>query len=391
MAGESAIVVRKTYGTAQPLRCTDGIPGTGGAHDQPKWQSTVATAAPRPARQERDMLQLPPAAPAAAPLAGALLNDPARLVFDSEDLDETRAAVGTVFKPHRLEIRGASLHARMHHAPLGAVSFNRLSYGADVTIDPGPLSAFLLVQMPVTGQADIRCGTQRILSDPDLASVLTPSDALLMRWSADNDQLIVRIERSALERVCAAYLGHRPAEPLRFQLGMAWRGTGWYQLIQYLAGMLEAAPQAASHPLTACQLEQLVIGSLLTLQPHSLSEALRQHGKPLAPRHVKVVEEYIHVHAAAALTPAMLAEAAGVSLRSLYAGFREHRGLSPMAYLRTVRLERVRNDLLNDAAVQSVTAAALRWGFAHLGRFSAEYRRAFGECPAETLRRRGRG
>lgn len=179
--------------------------------------------------------------------------------------------------------------------------------------------------------------------------------------------------------------------PLRFQLGMAWRGTGWHALMQYLADLLAQAPETARHPLTACQLEQLVIGTLLTLQPHSLSEAMRSHGKPLAPRHVKVVEEYIHAHAAAPLTPAQLAEVAGVSLRSLYAGFREHRGQSPMAYLRGVRMERVRQDLLNDGALTSVTGAALRWGFTHLGRFSADYKRAFGECPGDTLRRRGRG
>ncbi|CAG9178818.1 HTH-type transcriptional activator RhaS [Cupriavidus laharis] len=337
------------------------------------------------------MLQMPPTAPAMAPLAGALLHDTARQVFDSDDLDATRAAVGAVFKPHRLTLHGNTLHARMHHAPLGAVSFNRLAYGGDVTIDPGPLGDFLLVQMPVAGQADIHCGGQHILSDPELASVLTPSEGLRMRWSADCDQLIVRIERSALERVCAAYLGRRPNQPLRFQLGMAWRRAGWQSLVQYLADMLDHAPEAASHPMTLCQLEQLVIGTLLTFQPHSLTDALRQHGKPLAPRHVKVVEEYIHAHAEAALTPALLAEVAGVSLRSLYAGFREHRGLSPMAYLRTVRLERVRHDLLNDWRLSSVTEAALRWGFAHLGRFSAEYRRAFGECPAQTLRRRGQG
>lgn len=337
------------------------------------------------------MLQLPPTAPAAPPLAGALLHDPARLVFDTVDLDTTRARVGAVFKPHRLTLHGSTLHARMHHAPLGAVSFNRLAYGGDVTIDPGPLGDFLLVQMPMAGQADIHCGGQHIVSDTGLASVLTPSEPLRMRWSADNDQLIVRIERSALERVCSAYLGHKPYQPLRFQLDMAWRGASWHALIQYLAETLARAPEAATHPLTACQLEQLVIGTLLTCQPHSLSDTLRQHGKPLAPRHVKVVEEYIHAHADATLTPAQLAELAGVSLRSLYAGFREHRGLSPMAYLRTVRLERVRQDLLNDATLSSVTAAALRWGFSHLGRFSAEYRRAFGECPAETLRRRGRG
>lgn len=337
------------------------------------------------------MLQMPPTAPVAAPLAGALLRDTTRLVFDTDDLDTTRAAVSTVFKPHRLSLHGNALHARMHHAPLGAVSFNRLAYGGDVTIDPGPLGDFLLVQMPMSGRADINCGSQHVVSDTAVASVLTPADSLHMRWSADADQLIVRIERSALERVCSAYLGSRPNQPLRFQLAMPWQGTGWHSLVQFLASTFDCAPDTASHPLTACQLEQLVIGSLLTLQPHSLSGALRQHGKPLAPRHVKVVEEFIHAHAAAALTPAMLAERAGVSLRSLYAGFREHRGMSPMAYLRTVRMERVRQDLLNDPTLSSVTGAALRWGFAHLGRFSVEYRRTFGECPAETLKRRGRG
>jgi AraC-like DNA-binding protein len=337
------------------------------------------------------MLRMPPTAPPATPLTEALLHDTARCVFDTDDLDTTRARVGSVFKPHRLTLHGGSLHARMHHAPLGSVSFNRLAYGGDVTIDPGPLGDFLLVQMPLSGQAEIHCGSQHVVSDAALASVLTPSEALRMRWSGDNDQLIVRIERSALERICSAYLGQKPNQPLRFRLDMAWRGTGWHALMQYLAQTLAHAPEMISHPLTACQLEQLVIGTLLTCQPHSLSDRLRQHGKPLAPRHVKVVEEHIHAHADAPLTPAFLAELAGVSLRSLYAGFREHRGLSPMAYLRTVRLERVRQDLLNDPALTSVTSAALRWGFSHLGRFSAEYRRAFGECPAKTLQRRGGG
>ncbi|WP_420994487.1 AraC family transcriptional regulator [Cupriavidus sp. 30B13] len=332
----------------------------------------------------------PPAATAAEPLAGALLSDPSRLVFASTDHARTRAAVGAVFKPHKLTIAGTALAARMHHAPLGAVSFNRLAYGAEVRIEPGPLEDFLLVQMPVGGHAEIRCGRQQIVSDRDTASVLTPADPVQMRWSKDSDQLIVRVERGALERVCAAHLGHRPQQALRFELGMAWRrAAAWYQLMHYLADLLAQAPDAARHPLTACQLEQLVIGTLLTVQSHNLSDALRARGKPLAPRHVRLVEEYIHAHAHAPLTPAVLAEVAGVSLRGLYAGFREHRGISPMAYLRAVRLERVRHDLLGDRTIDSVTAAALRWGFSHLGRFSVEYRKSFGEPPGQTLRRRG--
>ena len=37
---------------------------------------------------------------------------------------------------------------------------------------------------------------------------------------------------------------------------------------------------------------------------------------------------------------------------------------------------------------ESVTEIAMTWGFSHMGRFSVEYRRRFGEIPSDSLRRR---
>jgi transcriptional regulator GlxA family with amidase domain len=59
-----------------------------------------------------------------------------------------------------------------------------------------------------------------------------------------------------------------------------------------------------------------------------------------------------------------------------------------MQYLRHLRLDRARADLLHLADVPSVASVALRWGFGHLGRFSADYKERFGESPGESLRRR---
>ena len=51
-------------------------------------------------------------------------------------------------------------------------------------------------------------------------------------------------------------------------------------------------------------------------------------------------------------------------------------------------LDKLRNELLgSDGARVSLADLAMRWGFAHQGRFSAEYRQRFGEAPSATLRR----
>ncbi len=79
----------------------------------------------------------------------------------------------------------------------------------------------------------------------------------------------------------------------------------------------------------------------------------------------------------------------GVSERTLQYAFRSAMQLTPVAYLRTLRLNRVRTDLLLALPIHTtVTQIAMRWGFVHLGEFSQEYKRLFGERPSETLAQR---
>lgn len=98
-------------------------------------------------------------------------------------------------------------------------------------------------------------------------------------------------------------------------------------------------------------------------------------------------EFYIRANPGAPHTTETLARAAGLSARSLSRGFQQLRGYSPMAALRHARLERVRLDLQKGADGGTVTEAAVRWGFLHLGRFSNLYASRFGELPSVTRRR----
>lgn len=321
-------------------------------------------------------------------LSHALIDQPQHQVLVSRDLDQTRAAVGRFMKPHRLQVRGRgqALAARMHHAAMGRVSLNRLRYGADVAIEPDRLEGFYLVQMPLRGHALVRCGDQCTESSPQTASVLSPSQPVAMEWAGDADQLMLRIDRTLVDQAAAARLGRPEAPSTVFQLAMRWReAPSWLCLLQYLADCAARGVDFAAHPLLAAQAEQLVVATLLELQPHQWHDApLAQ--RPLLPRHVRRVEEYLRAHADEPVSAEQLAALAGVSLRSLYAGFKAGFGVGPMHYLRALRLERAHEQLRSGHG--TVAEVALHWGFGHLGRFSAEYRRRFGQNPSQTVRQR---
>lgn len=110
----------------------------------------------------------------------------------------------------------------------------------------------------------------------------------------------------------------------------------------------------------------------------------------LLPRRARIraAVEYVHAHAHEPLTVSDIARAGDLSVRSVQEGFIRDLGTTPMTYLLQVRLCRVREDLrAADPATTTVQEVARRWGFAHLGRFSASYAQAFGEYPRDTLRR----
>jgi AraC-like DNA-binding protein len=98
---------------------------------------------------------------------------------------------------------------------------------------------------------------------------------------------------------------------------------------------------------------------------------------------------FVHEHAAHDIALGDVAGAAGLSERGVQDLFRRSLDVTPMRYLREVRLDRVHLELLArpGRGVVTVRDVALRWQFAHLGRFAAAYRARFGESPHETLGR----
>ena len=329
-----------------------------------------------------------------------LRNSPPRLlqdhpVFVSRDVDEARAQVARMFCAHQLQTLGPAqpLECRMRHVALGALSLNYLTYGAEVAIAPGCLENFYLVQIPLCGQAEVRYGAQHADSNVNTAVILSPHQPINMRWHSGCAQLILHIPRPLIEQLVATD-PHEPSAPLEFALPLA-QGSGptagWCQMVRDLARNIDAHGGAwLQHAAARSALQDMLLGGLLGLQPYQLSQAGDTHQPSAAlPPYLQRAIDCIQAQAEQALGISDIARAACVSVRTLEEGFRRSLNTTPHAYLRRVRLQRI-HGLLQQAARQgqplSLFEVAYRFGFFHLGRFSAYYKAQFGVSPSATLR-----
>ncbi|MFK0166965.1 helix-turn-helix transcriptional regulator [Rhizobium sp. NPDC090279] len=143
-------------------------------------------------------------------------------------------------------------------------------------------------------------------------------------------------------------------------------------------GSIKASPIAlGSFRETFCLL------MLQNLQHSASNEAMRV--KAILPRQVRRAVDFAKAYAATPINVSDMAAAADVSVRALQVNFQRFIGQSPLQYLRGIRLEGVRNDLVNADPSASVSEIARRWGFVNLGRFAQEYRSAFGVLPSSEM------
>ena len=94
--------------------------------------------------------------------------------------------------------------------------------------------------------------------------------------------------------------------------------------------------------------------------------------------------QYVDEHAREAITIDDIARAARLSTRGLHGLFRRELDKSPSEYLRHVRLEGARAELLRaDVGAASLDRIAGEWGFGTASRLAARYREAYGDLPGE--------
>lgn len=73
-----------------------------------------------------------------------------------------------------------------------------------------------------------------------------------------------------------------------------------------------------------------------------------------------------------------------ISERNLRSIFGEIIGISPIKYIKIIKLNKARKDILNTKGNIEINLIANKWGFHHSGQFAIDYKKLFGELPSET-------
>ena len=300
------------------------------------------------------------------------------------DVDQICESVGSALAPHQMEVRGRPqrVDAAMSRLRVGDIDLVRLRYGSDVAIQPEPSNEVLLLQFVLSGKVEVEHDGLLTTGKEGQGLIIEDLDHRHLRWSADCEQLIIPVKRAIISRAIEMLTG-RPAPPRYgfdqcFDLAQP-SGASLLALARYLLHC--PAPIAAPGSPAGGLVAELLAHHLILAH---CDKGLIETQSSAAPYHVVRAEKYMREHFGASVSINDLASHAGVSARTLSAAFRRFRGVSPMERLRDMRLDQVRQWLLDGTAV-TVASAAARAGFAHAGRFSEIYRHRYGESPNITL------
>jgi AraC-like DNA-binding protein len=313
----------------------------------------------------------------------------------TNDVDEAAERVGRIFCPHDLKplfSTAAGFFALHNCAAFDGFSINYVAYGGSVSIDPGCLERFFLVQLPLAGSARIHTACRDVATAPAAAaSLLSPTLPTRMVWQ-DCAQLILLLDRRLVEQRAAALAG-KSLRPVEFEpaIDLATGSARDLRMrMQELACLAEGIGTNRSlSPLAAAEWREALLACLLSGQRHGLSEAIRTFSgrAETLPRVLLRARDYLHAHAAEPMDLERLAAASGIGIRALQLGFQRHFGMSISDMLRDIRLAHLNAKLMAAPADARIIDIAFDLGFTHLGRMAGAYRQKFGEAPSATLQR----
>jgi AraC-like DNA-binding protein len=300
-----------------------------------------------------------------------------------------KEALGLICSKPSIEIsgRGQKVHASINSCHLQHIALTYSKFSG-VRLDFREARWFTQV-IPLKGRGEFVLARTAVSTGPERGVVISPGLNFRMNFDGGQKQLSMRIDPGALARLLTAINGSAVVKPLKMEPIQDFaspQARVLRDLILLVVDQLSRADEKLPD-LVLAELEQGLMVAYLFGNRHNYSRLLQREPSAIASRQVRRVEEYIEANWAQPITIEDIAAVAGTSARSVFRTFRQSRGLSPMTFVKQTRLKHSQRLLQFADSTTTVKDVAFTCGFSHVGRFSRDYYRAFGELPSATLMR----
>jgi AraC family ethanolamine operon transcriptional activator len=161
---------------------------------------------------------------------------------------------------------------------------------------------------------------------------------------------------------------------------LRWELCKWRQMVDTEG--LESAQNLVAHR------EEALAIAILNGLSNSIKTEETRHLK--SDRAIRLVLDYVNSAPSDEITAVELCTLADCSQRWLEQSFKTRFGVTPKAYVKYLRLARLRSDLQQASCGerQTVFELASVYGFWHMGQLAGDYRKVYGELPSDTLKQR---
>ncbi|WP_027811001.1 AraC family transcriptional regulator, partial [Burkholderia cenocepacia] len=141
--------------------------------------------------------------------------------------DEVERAVAHRLGPHRMAAAGRDpFHAELYEVPLHHGALLELCYGRATRIEFGDDADHFLFRLTLAGACELQAGNVVARAGPGALTVSSPALPSRLRTSPDCRNLVLRLERGALERKLQDMLQATLTRPLQFDLAAGGAGAG---------------------------------------------------------------------------------------------------------------------------------------------------------------------
>ncbi len=306
------------------------------------------------------------------------------------DAEQTADFLSQAYGNTRIEGWSGGNSLRFARVDLGDVFIDEIDNPVTFRYATDPLEAILIICL-TEGRGErhtagvhgfFSVGQPTVVADPD-----RPYEGRI----SDSSMNLITLAPEQLARAAGIPRGSEPG-PLRFESFTPVSETAsqhWRLVLAHVKAVAETTPDVFTEPLVRDSLVQLLHTATLTTFANSYLPIPNLYDRRDAT--AAVVQRaigYLESNAQLPITVGDVAMHCRVSVRTLQYAFRTQLAMSPMAYLRRIRLDGVHRDLITAdfSTGATVTAIASRWGFYNQGKFAEYYRSAYGRLPSQTLR-----